>query len=174
MKSLPFESPKELFMSRFLRAFALVSLPVVVLAGASAQDDTNRPRLPNNWKALELTDQQKEQYYRMSGAREKQIEALKTDINELQTKLTAMRKQLKELDDGDTYLTILTAEQKDKLAKIRTESAKKSAEKAAAKAKEMERTGGKAPKVTKTTTKKETPPKKEKDAKKEATKPPAK
>ena len=162
-------------MSKFLRVFALVAAPVVLFAGASAQDDANRPRLPNNWKALELTEQQKEQYYRMSGAREKQIEALKTDINDLQTKLTAMRKQLKELDDGDTYLTILTAEQKDKLAKIRTESAKKSAEKAAAKAKEMERTGGKAPpKTTKTTTKKEPTPKKEKDAKKEATKPPAK
>jgi regulator of replication initiation timing len=134
---------------RWVRALAVLALPVVLAAAtASAQDDkkkeAGRPRLPNNWKALDLTNEQKEQYYKMAGARDKQIDALKADIAELQTKLTAMRKQLKELDDGDAYLTILTPAQKEKLATLKVESAKKSAEKAAAKAKEIAKQGGKA------------------------------
>jgi septal ring factor EnvC (AmiA/AmiB activator) len=147
-------------MSKFLRAVALASLPVVVFAASAvAQDakknDSGKSRLPNNWKQLELTEEQKQKYYAMAGAREKQIEALKADIVPLQTKLNQMKKQLKELEDGDTYLSVLTTDQKDKLAKIKVESAKKSAEKAAAKAKEMEKTGGKAAKSTKKTEKKD-------------------
>ena len=146
-------------MSKFLRAVALVCMPVVLFAASAVgqeekKKETGKPRLPNNWKQLELTDQQKERYYSMAGARDKQVDALKADIAQLQTKLNAMKKQLKELEDGDAYLSILTNEQKDKLAKIKTESAKKSAEKAAAKAKEMEKTGGKVGKSIKKTEKK--------------------
>src|SRR4029079_10611399 len=143
-------------MSTFLRAVALAVLPVLmVAASASGQDKKDAPktRLPNYWKQLDLTDQQKEKYHQMSGAREKQIDALKTDITELQTKLNAMKKQLKELDDGDAYLSILTQPQKEKLGKLKAESAKKSAEKAVAKAKEMEKTGGKTTKKTEKTEK---------------------
>jgi Spy/CpxP family protein refolding chaperone len=146
-------------MSKFLRAVALASLPVVVFAASAvAQDakknDGGKSRLPNYWKQLDLTEEQKQKYYSMSGAREKQIDALKADIAPLQTKLNQMKKQLKELEDGDAYLSVLTADQKDKLAKIKVESAKKSAEKAVAKAKEMEKSGGKAAKKTEKKTEK--------------------
>jgi septal ring factor EnvC (AmiA/AmiB activator) len=159
-------------MSKFVRAVALATLPVVLFAASAVgQDDkkkdAGKSRLPNNWKQLDLTEAQKEKYFAMSGAREKQIDALKADIAPLQTKLNAMKKQLKELEDGDAYLSVLTVEQKDKLAKIKLESAKKSAEKAAAKAKEMEKTGGK---VTKTTTKKTEKKADKKDEKKTETK----
>lgn len=151
-------------MSKFLRVFAVAALPLVLLAGASAQDDkkkdSGKPRLPNNWKQLDLTDQQKDDYYKMAGARDKQMDALKADIDQLSSKLAAMRKQYKELDDGENYLTILTADQKDKLAKIKVESAKRSAEKAAAKAKELEKTGGKAKSPKKDAAPKNDPPKK--------------
>lgn len=161
-------------MSKFLRAAALVSMPVVLFAASAfGQDDkkkdNGKSRLPNNWKQLDLTEPQKEKYFAMAGARDKQIEALKADIAPLQTKLNAMKKQLKELEDGDAYLSILTNEQKEKLAKIKVESAKKSAEKAAAKAKEMEKSGGK---VTKTTTKKVEKKTEKKDEKKDEKKTP--
>src|SRR6476646_5747635 len=109
-------------MSKFLRAAALVSLPVILFAASAVgQDDkkkdSGKSRLPNNWKQLDLTEQQKEKYFEMAGARDKQIDALKADIAPLQTKLNAMKKQLKELEDGDAYLSVLTVEQKDKLAK---------------------------------------------------------
>jgi Spy/CpxP family protein refolding chaperone len=143
-------------MTTFVRIAALAALPVVLLAAsASAQDEkkkgSGKPRLPNNWKQLDLTEEQREKYYQMAGAREKQMEALKADIDQLQSKLTTMRKKYKELDDGDDYLTLLTEDQKQKLAKLKAESAKRSAEKAAAKAKAMEK-GGKTP--TKKTEKK--------------------
>ena len=140
-------------MSKFLRAVALASLPVVVFAASAvAQDakkkDDGKSRLPNYWGKLDLTEQQKEKYYSMSGAREKQIEALKADIAPLQTKLNQMKKQLKELEDGDAYLAVLTAEQKDKLNSLKVEAAKKRADNATAKAKEMAKTGGKGTKKT--------------------------
>jgi hypothetical protein len=158
-------------MSKFLRAVAFASLPVVVFAAtAVGQDDkkkdNGKSRLPNYWKQLDLTEQQKEKYFAMAGARDKQIEALKADIAPLQTKLNAMKKQLKELEDGDAYLSVLTTEQKEKLAKIKVESAKKSAEKAAAKAKEMEKTGGKATKTTAKKIEKKTEKKDEKKSEK--------
>src|SRR5690349_8675159 len=131
-------------MSNFLRAAAMASLPIILFAASAVgqedkKKDAGKSRLPNYWKQLDLTEQQKEKYFQMAGARDKQIEALKADITPLQTKLNAMKKQLKELEDGDAYLSVLTNDQKDKLAKIKVESAKKSAEKAAAKAKEMEK-----------------------------------
>jgi hypothetical protein len=147
-------------MSKYLRAVALASLPVVVFAASAvAQDakkkDDGKARLPIYWGKLELTEDQKEKYYSMAGAREKQIEALKADIAPLQTKLNQMKKQLKELEEGDAYLSILTAEQKEKLAELKVESAKKRAENAAAKAKAMAKGGGKAAKSTKKTEKKD-------------------
>jgi len=157
-------------MSKFLRAAAVVCLPAVLLVGtASGQDDkkkdAGKSRLPNFWKQLDLSDKQKEEFYKMAGAREAQVDALKTDIAELQSKLNDMKKKLKELEDGEAYQSILTSAQKEKLAKLRAESMKKSAEKAMAKAKDMEK--GKTKTTTKTEKKTETKDSKKTDKKDE-------
>jgi len=141
-------------MSRFLRAIVLFSFPVVILAAsASAQDEKKKEgpkaRLPNFWKQLDLSEDQKQKYYEMAGARDRQMDALKQDIAELQNKLAEMKKKLKDFDDGSAYLSVLTKDQKEKLAKLKAESAKRTADKAAAKLKELEKSTKTTAKTTK-------------------------
>ena len=140
-------------MSKLLRAVVLAMLPVALLvATASGQEEKKtaaKSRLPNFWKQLDLSDEQRQKYYEMAGTRDKRMNDLKQDIAELQDKLTEMKKKLKDLDDGAIYLTILTKEQKDKLTKLKAESAKRSAEKMAARATEMEKSVKATAKTTK-------------------------
>jgi len=142
-------------MSRLLRALAFVSFPVVILAASAAgqeekKKDGAKSRLPNFWKQLDLSEEQKQKYYEMAGARDRQMDALKQDIAELQNKLAEMKKKLKDFDDGSAYLTVLTKEQKEKLAKLKAESARRTADKAAAKLKELEKSAKTTAKTTKT------------------------
>jgi hypothetical protein len=121
---------------------------LLALATAFGQDakkpDSDKPRLPNNWRPLELTEEQKQQYYKLAKERDQKLAALKSDMQKLRTKLNQMKKEFDDLDSGDAYLAILTPAQKEKFAALKIESAKKSAEKAAKKAKEMANKKGKA------------------------------
>ena len=117
-------------------------------AKAKATTKAGTKRLPNNWAKLDLTNEQKDKYWAASAEDEKKIDALKAERKALQDKVKEIGAKLKPLEDGDRFLSILTDAQKKKLDQIKAESARKSADKAVAKAKDAaeKATTGRSPK----------------------------
>jgi hypothetical protein len=123
-------------------ALAGFSAPLIAQDGKKADKGGDAKKfLPFYWKQLDLTEQQKAEYQKLAAtslARRAELEKEIKELEKIERKLRALRKEVRDLDDSDEYADkILTADQKKKLAALKLEGAKRSAAKAAEKAKKL-------------------------------------
>lgn len=86
-------------------------------SGAKKDSEEIKGRLPNNYKSLELTDEQKQKIYRIQSEVRPKIDALERQAEALQEKMYA------------DIEAVLTDDQRTMLRKLKSESAAKTAEK---------------------------------------------
>ena len=126
-----------------MRVIGAVTVAALLGVVAAAQDgnkaEATKERLPFHWKQLDLTEEQKAKYKKLSGETEAKKEKLSVEIDRQKGKLKGLQTEYKKLDAGDEFAeAVLTPPQREKLTAIRADAAKKTAEKSAKKAARLE------------------------------------
>lgn len=73
---------------------------------ADVREAKSRGQLPQHWKQIGLTDEQKQKVYKLQGKYGEEIDVLENQIKELKTKL------------GEERMKVLTADQKKRLEDV--------------------------------------------------------